>query len=74
MSLRILDVTTTSGQKFSGEDSAKLAYLVFRRFGDDYEAGAEAWRRMLQNDCPTYKFEELVNLHVDSVLDSLIAG
>ena len=39
MDLSKLDVTVTSGNVFTGEDSAKLALLIYRRFGDN-----SAWR------------------------------
>lgn len=69
MNLDNLTVTATNGQKFSGEDSAHMAYLVARRFGFEWEAAAAAWRRMLQNNVSDYQFEELAMAYVDLKLD-----
>lgn len=55
-----LDVTTTNGEVFTEQDSAELAYLVWRRWGKDDEAAAAAWRRLHQNSCPTSQFVALV--------------
>jgi len=60
MDLSNLTVTTTNGSKFTGEDSARLAFLIYRRFGCHLEGACEAWRRMLQNDCPLSAFADLV--------------
>ena len=54
-------ITTTCGERFTREDSAQLAYMIYVRFGRDVAAGAAAWRRMLQNSCTDAQFEELVN-------------
>jgi hypothetical protein len=56
----IHSVTTTAGERFSAQDSANLAHLIWRRFGKDYEAGVVAWRRLLQNSCPLEDFRALV--------------
>lgn len=54
-------ITTTCGEQFSWKDSCRLAHLIYVRFGRDIEAGAAAWRRLLQNSCTNQDFEELVN-------------
>ena len=53
------DVKTTAGERFSASESAKLAFLVFKRFGRDVAAGASAWRRLLGNSTPDADFEAL---------------
>jgi hypothetical protein len=53
------DVTTTAGERFSASESAKLAFLVFKRFGRDVAAAASAWRRLLGNSTPDAAFEAL---------------
>lgn len=54
-------ITTTCGEKFTEKDHARLAWLIHLRFGRDVEAGAAAWRRMLQNSCSNAQYEDLVN-------------
>lgn len=54
------DIKTTSGERFTQADSAKLAFMIFRRFGRDYAAGAVAWRRLLQNSATDADFQALV--------------
>lgn len=53
------DVTTTARERFSASDSAKLAFLIYKRFGRDTAAAACAWRRLLQNSTPDADFEAL---------------
>jgi len=53
-------VTTTAGESFTGEDSKQLARLIYRRLGRDMHVAANAWRRMLQNDCSDEQFSVLV--------------
>ncbi len=53
-------VTTTSGETFTTEDSAALAYLIYRRWGNDITAAAVAWRRLFQNNCSDRDFARLV--------------
>jgi len=55
------DTRTTAGETFKWDDHCRLAYLIHVRFGRDLEAGAAAWRRLLQNSCPVDQFEQLVN-------------
>jgi len=52
-------VRTTSGETFTGADSARLAALILRRFGGEIEAAAAAWRRMLGNGCGDADFAAL---------------
>lgn len=61
MDLDKLTVTTTSGDTFTGKDHAKLAQLIYARFGRDLSAATAAWRRMLQNSCTEADFEALVH-------------
>jgi hypothetical protein len=62
--LRNLDVTTTDGQRFTGEESCELAHLVWRRFGrDNYQAKA-AWCRMLESNPTVSQFMDLVHEHL----------
>lgn len=55
-----LDVKTTSGRTFTEGQSAQLAYLIFLRFGENYEAALAAWWRLLQNNCTLGGFRSLV--------------
>jgi len=60
-SLDIVTVGTVSKRElFTGYQSAKLAALVFLRFGRDPESALAAWQRMLQNNAPRSHYEELV--------------
>ena len=56
-----LTITTTDRTKFVATDHYDLARLVFKRFGHDPEAGAAAWRRMLQNSATVEDFMGLIN-------------
>jgi hypothetical protein len=56
-----MNITTTSGETFSMNDHARMAWLIHLRFGRNISAGAAAWRRMLQNSATDSDFEELVN-------------
>ena len=60
MNLDKLTVTTTNGSEFTGQDSADMARLVYRRFGCNLKAACAVWRRMLQNNCPEADFAALV--------------
>lgn len=62
------ETTVTNGSVFREEDHLRLAWLIYRRFGNDIQAGAAAWRRMLQNDCTDLDFEELVDGYLNRVL------
>lgn len=53
-------ITTTNGKPFTHVESVDMARLVFKRFGDDPEAAAAAWRRLLENGCPVADFMALV--------------
>ena len=55
-----MDTITTAGERFTMDDHARLAWMVFIRFGRSIEAGASAWRRMLQNGCTDRDFRDLV--------------
>ena len=50
---------TTTCDVFTVGESGLLAALIYKRFGFDAEAAAAAWRRMLQNSCPTQDFIDL---------------
>ncbi len=54
------DVTTTDGTVFTHEQSADLALMVYYRFGKDMDSAAAAWRRMLQNNCETSDYIDLL--------------
>jgi len=53
------DIVTTAGEIFSEDDSNKMAYMVYKRFGRDEEVAVKAWRRMLQNSCPVDMFYDM---------------
>ena len=62
MKLTSLDIITANNcEVFTGYQSAKLAALVFLRFGRDEIPAIAAWRRLLQNTTPIEQFAELVN-------------
>lgn len=61
-SLGQFSVRTTSGRYFSGEEHALLAHLILTRFGDNVHAAANAWRKMLENNCEDSAFAELAYL------------
>ena len=65
--LDALTVTTTNGSKFTGEQSAELAILVYKRFGCNMASACAAWRRMLENNCREADFAALImaGLRVD---------
>jgi hypothetical protein len=55
-----LNVTTTNGQVFTGEQSAVMAALIYKRFGCSLVVSLAAWQRLMQNNCPIDKFGDLV--------------
>jgi hypothetical protein len=55
-----MPITTTNKERFSDEESRDLAFLVYKRFGRDESAAADAWRRLLVNNCSTGQFMALV--------------
>jgi hypothetical protein len=61
LDLDTLTVTTTNGSLFTGEQSAKLAILVYKRFGCNMSAACKAWRRMLESNCPEADFAALIS-------------
>lgn len=61
-SLKIVDITTTNGELFTGMQSAELARLVYLRFGRDVGAAHSAWKRMLQNNCSLRSFQSLLDI------------
>lgn len=54
------DITTTEGKVFTHEQSADLALMIYQRFGREMEPAAAAWRRMLQNNCETTDYIDLL--------------
>jgi hypothetical protein len=54
------DITTTKGERFTYDDSADLAWMVWRRFGRDLTAATAAWNRLLGNNCDATQFDRLV--------------
>lgn len=59
MAHNIQTITTTAGEPFTGEESALLAALIYKRFGYDHAAAAAAWCRLLGNSCTDTQFMEL---------------
>ena len=60
-------VNTTASERFSGEETAQLAALVYKRFGWELEAAAAAWRRMLGNTCDDEQFRKLAEYATDAI-------
>jgi hypothetical protein len=54
------DVVTIYGETFTADESAKLAWLIYKRFGRDLISSAVAWRNMMGNDCDDHVFGALV--------------
>lgn len=52
--------TTTRGEIFTNQDTAQMAWLIYRCFGRDPQASLAAWQRLLQNNCDTVAFMALV--------------
>jgi hypothetical protein len=65
MNLNNLDVTTTNNEIFTGEDSARMAVYIYRRFGEDVFAACAAWCRLMQNNTSPNHFAELVQKGFD---------
>lgn len=57
-----LDVTTTKGEAFTGPESARLCFLIAKRFGFNYMLAAQKYREMLQNSCSDSDFGDLVEI------------
>jgi hypothetical protein len=63
-----LGVTTTNHERFSGEEHALMAALIWKRFGYDTTVAAAAWRRLLENSCGDPEFEALAQCGVNNYL------
>jgi hypothetical protein len=61
MNLNDLDVRTTKGDVYKGEDSARLAYQIWLRFGQKDRDALNAWHRLFGNNCFLSDFMDLVN-------------
>jgi hypothetical protein len=57
-----LDIKTTKGETFTGYESARLCFLVAKRFGFNYVLAAQKYREMLQNSCSDGDFGDLVEI------------
>jgi hypothetical protein len=62
-------ITTTNGEQFTLKDHAKMAYMIYVRFGRDMASACAAWRRMLQNSTEEYEFAGLVEMGGGAVMD-----
>lgn len=58
-----LTVKTTASETFTGQESRRLARLIYRRFGNDRAVALLAWRRLLENNCSQSAFERLLGLN-----------
>lgn len=45
----IPDITTTAKEIFYGDESCRMAALIYKRFGNNLELATKKWREMLQN-------------------------
>lgn len=63
-----LSIRTMSGEFFDCADHALMAFQIWRRMGRNNEATGEAWRRLMQNDCPTPDVTALVAFYVFQVM------
>ena len=57
-------LTTANGLPYTNRDACELAHALWGRFGRDYEAGVQAWRRLLEDDTPIADFERLVRAYL----------
>jgi hypothetical protein len=55
-----MDITTTADEVFSHSDSARMAALIYRRFGRDMLSARDAWQRLLENNTDLAQFKKLV--------------
>jgi len=53
-------VKTTLGEAFSGDDHARMAALIYRRFGRDTVATRQAWQRLFENNVSIEDIRTLV--------------
>lgn len=53
-------IRTTNNESFELAESELMAALVYKRFGRSIAPAAEAWRRLLQNNCTDDQFMQLV--------------
>lgn len=56
-----LNVTTSTGECFSGEKVVKLASLIFDRFGKSGSRAVAAWNRLHESDLSEDAFYTLLN-------------
>lgn len=57
------DITTTSGETFTYEETCQLAALIYKRFGSSLGHAAAHWRRLMQNDTSSAEFAQLLADH-----------
>lgn len=62
-----MSVTTTAGERFTGQEHAQLAALVFKRFGWDVEQATAAWSRMLGSNVTAEQFQTLAGFAAAAV-------
>lgn len=55
------NIRTTAGETFTFEESADMARMVFKRFGNDLGAATAAWNRLMQTNCDTHQFQKLLD-------------
>ncbi len=53
-------IYATSGEKFSGAESATMAFLIYKRFGRDLQLATNKWKEMLGNSTSQEQFLYLV--------------
>ena len=56
-----MNITTTAGETFTGDESRMLARLLFKRWGRDPAAFCSAWRRLFENNAPDAEILKLLN-------------
>ena len=54
MNLNNMTITTTAGEPFTGQDIANMYHMIWRRFGRNDEAAAEAIRNMMGNSATAH--------------------
>lgn len=54
-----VSVTTAAGEAFTAADSADLAWLIYKRFGRNWDHAHGAWRQLLLNTCSLESYKAL---------------
>lgn len=70
--MRRENITTTGKETFTHAQSCALAHSIWVRFGRENNAAADAWRRLLGNNCSDHQYMQLVFEHEKPDTQALI--